>query len=211
MLSSVIDSMLSAGEERLIQDKNHADSLKNVKISGTIAYSFAETHELETQNDKWYTDRDLLKLNRCNKYIIVTLRRAQNKNINLSDEEYCLRGLEEKVSIRACQQRKANIVKVIQSVLDEQQRQREVDASNPISIALISEHHSYNSKCKALQRGVDDANEALKYILPQKHGIYRPFLPLRHKLDNESPRSTTDLTIELLSEAIAIMKTEVDH
>lgn len=211
MKSSVMDPVLSAKEELSLKQRKYAHSVKNVKISSAIEYSFAEVHELETQNDKWYTDRDLLKLKRRNKYIIVTLRRARNKNMNLSDEEYCIRGLEENVSIRAYQERKANIVKVIQSVLDEQRRQQEVDTYDPISIALASQRYSYSSKCKALELGVDDAREALDCTLPLKRGINGPFEPFGRRLNSEGPRSTTDLTLELLSEAIAIIGTKVDH
>jgi hypothetical protein len=185
----------------------------------------------------WYTGRDLIKLDRLNRYTIAALRRSRNKrDYELNEEECCLRGLEDNVSIRASQVRKAGIVSVIQSVLDEQRRQQKAGIYDPDRISSVSQRHSSNAKCKAHERALGDENEVrisvggLLLGVPPFEAMLltRQLCPLEQKKNNKSPRSTeistrqnhqiqrstnaatsAAYTLELLTDALAVIGSDI--
>ena len=149
----------------------------------------------------WYTGRDLIKLDRLNRYTIAALRRSRNKrDYELNEEECCLRGLEDNVSIRASQLRKASIVSVIQSVLDEQRRQQKAGIYDPERFSSVSRRHSSNAKCKAHERALGDEKEVLNSVgcprllvgVPPFEAMLltRQIYPLEQTQFNQSLRST---------------------
>lgn len=124
----------------------------------TIDTNYAD----EEANTLWYSNRDLNQIDRKNRYDIRALKKAKGDvGVLERGEEYCIRGLEHKLSIRAQIERQSNTVSVIQSVLNEQKRQRELGVIDPNRIESQSRRASYKAGEIALERAKIDELEIL--------------------------------------------------
>jgi hypothetical protein len=108
--------------------------------------------ELGEAPQLWYSLKDYNQINRKNQYEIRALKKAVVNETALDEQEYCVRGLEHKLSIQAQLQRQINTFSVIQSVLDEQRRQRELGVKDPTRLAFKSKRQSQESCELALER-----------------------------------------------------------
>jgi hypothetical protein len=103
----------------------------------------------------WYSHEDFTAFEREDRLMVRSIRKG---NIPFTcTEEACLRGLEHKLSIRAQIEKETNRVTVIQSVLDEQRRQRELGQKDPSRIQSESFKASKKAKECALERARLDA------------------------------------------------------
>ncbi len=152
-----------------------------------------------SRKEQWYTRQDLSELSRYNKHTILAFRQARNMQVELDHEEYCIRGLEHQVSIRAQQQRISNVVSVVQSVLDEQRRQKESGTFDSYRISSASQRHSCLAKDIALERALEDTEEAL--------GNGSPFRPFETDMFSTlSPTCAHELYLEeCLAEALIVI------
>lgn len=117
----------------------------------------------QANNLLWYSNRDLNQIDRKNRFVIRALKKARGNvaAIEKGGDEYCIRGLEHKLSIRAQIERQTNTVCVIQSVLDEQKRQRDLGVKDPNRIQSQSLRASQKASTLAVERAKLDELETM--------------------------------------------------
>jgi len=103
---------------------------------------------------------DLAVFRADTKCTIRALRKAGEDTKSLDPEVYCLRGLEEYFKSGGTKERKQQIARLVNGILEEQWRQREIGVFDPLLLSTLASACSQPSKHKALILGTKDAKEA---------------------------------------------------
>jgi hypothetical protein len=103
----------------------------------------------------WYTTKELKEIAEQAKFAIQIARLSET----VTDDDESFRGLEDGLSIQACQESKARKIGVAQAVLNEQKRQRTVGVSDTSRMRMMSNKISRKSKNLALELAEQDAKK----------------------------------------------------
>jgi hypothetical protein len=117
-----------------------SEPMSSIKLIDTSSYDKKTT---------WYSGRELKKhLNE--QRALVTTMRQQNPPKQYTTEE--CRGLEDLLSIKNMAERRFRLVTTIRSVLEEQERQKDMGMIDPVRLRQRSLRASHRSQERAFQR-----------------------------------------------------------
>lgn len=177
----------------------HKISKKTVSfdISQNVTHTISRSNDgsIEQKRQLWFNDDDISRMNR------KTFLTVQRFRLGYPDcLKICTRGLEHVLKPETLEQRKMHKDILIQSVLQEQRRQRFVGINNPDDIAAVSQFHSRWSS--ELARNF--VKETVGSGSPRKHtSRKRSFVLEDHftrKMNNEM--LTGNRVVDILTEAI---------
>ena len=97
----------------------------------------------------WYSRRDLRKQLKGQQDLVTAMRRQDPPKQYTTEE---CRGLEDLLSIKNMAERRSRLVKTIRSVLEEQERQKDMGMSDPVRLRQRSLKGSARSQDRAFQR-----------------------------------------------------------
>jgi len=145
----------------------------------------------------WYSDRELLQINRKIFRAVLSFRRELRTRSHFDS-----RGLEHLLSSEAHENRKMTKDILIRSVLNEQNRQRSVGIESPIDIAAVSKFHSRFSIDLAKRLGDKDAASTRQ----QNRSLKKLNSPVQEMalVNNCSLSEPSRRIVEILTQALQI-------
>lgn len=144
-------------DERIQYLRKSVETQRAVRFSTKIVSRAIDSEiELGKKEKKgiWYTKKELGEMLAKNKEIIQLSRKNPSA-------DFCMRGLEDMMSIRASMNKKERRNTVLHAVLEEQRRQKSDEVSNPEKLRKRSKNGSKESVKRALQFAHMDARAAL--------------------------------------------------
>jgi hypothetical protein len=114
----------------------------------------------EGKSVSWYQREDFVSFYKERLQTVRALKKAQGDITCLDPSEYCLRGLEEKISTRYGRERRLKQIKIIRMVLEVQAEHREMGVRNPEGIKSLSMLVSKMSRDHAVEIAELDARAA---------------------------------------------------
>jgi hypothetical protein len=137
-------------EQGLIQ-KSKAPRLATRKVHFSEPMASMELVDTSSHDKRttWYSGRDLRKHLKEQQDLVTTMRRQDPPKQYTTEE---CRGLEDLLSIKNMTERRFRLATTIRSVLDEQERQKDIGMSDPARLRQRSLEASTRSQERAFQR-----------------------------------------------------------
>lgn len=113
-------------------------------------------------DELWYSHSEFLEIKRGTRDTAKAFKMALGDESRLDPTEHCIRGIEERVSLREKDRVRRSIRMTVRSVLKEQERQLLNSVNYPELVRESSQRHSVTTTQIALERARTDEAEALR-------------------------------------------------
>jgi hypothetical protein len=172
------DEGTSAGRisliRKLLKPKKNRRITKKVRFHPTVLmkpiFKVDEWMKLGVDpSDLWYTPKDYKRM-RLNDKISVLMQK-QDKILQ-DDISYCFRGLEQRSFVAGFEKTKIKFLGVLTVLLEQDRQHVEYDPNIELLADRYYNNVSYDSQMEALQRGLDDEQEAFR--------LYRGWNMMKH-------------------------------
>lgn len=157
----LLNKKLCRGKPLIIKKKRASRVVRFAESNKIFAIERSFSSD-EQKRNIWYQPSDYAEIDREILKSLKALEAVNGDILNLNQDDYSLRGLEQRTSKHIAHLRRLRVCISVRAVLDQQQVQRKIGASDPETIGDVSRRFSESARTRARELGAFDSIDCHK-------------------------------------------------